>query len=515
MALGHDVEELRALIAEAPVYEWHPPSSNGHGPQPPTPAVDGEVPFPDRQLLFTDTRNAERLVALAGDDLRFDFDRGLWRMYRDGVWALDDLDEILLVAKRAVLGMHEELRNASFEDEEQRRKVLAKILAVESTGRLRAMCENARSERPANAALWDADPMLLNCRNGTVDLRSGELRAHVQADMLTKQCPTEYDQGADCPRFLAFLTEIMAGDDTLVAFLQRAFGLALIGAVREHVFFVFWGHGGNGKSITLATIQGILGEYARATAHDFLLHHDTPQHLEGLAMLRGVRLVTTIETDENAKLGESLIKALTGDDRITARYLYQPSFEYDPSGTFFLATNHKPTIRDPSNAMWRRVKLIPFTVTISPPPGQVERLLEEAPGILAWMVRGCLEWQARSAGGESGLGSCAAVDAATREYRAEMDTLAAFFSDRCELGAELMVSSADLYGAFEEWSKKSGEFTWSKRFLGTRLRDRADISLGTDKCWHGVGLRGLVPVASGGSYRQARQESMYQDSDAY
>ena len=450
---GHSIDELRALCLSAPPYTPIPPDQNGGG--------NGHVVHvdfggdggdeDDKLLRFTDTRNALRLVRTHGERLRYDYTRQLWRLYEHGVWLLDEREQILTIAKSVVRSMYGEIRHF---DPEERGKWLTKVMGVESTGRLVAMCSNAQSELPTSHEDFDRDPWLFNVVNGTVDLRSGELQEHRAGDKITKQAPVPYEPAAECPRFLNFLAETFPDDPDTIRTVQRGIGLSLVGTVKEHVLFICHGSGQNGKGTLLNLMLRVLGDYARATAHDFLVQRDTPQHLEGIASLRGVRFVVTSETAEGGRLSEALVKMLTGGDVRNARFMFKDSFNYIPSDTFWMATNARPVIRDPSKGMWRRVILVPFGVEVPEDrrdPDLPDKLWEEAPGILAWAVRGCLDWQA------NGLGRSEAITKATKGYQAEMDVLGAFIADRCDLGESESVTAADVFKAFVEWSAENGE----------------------------------------------------------
>lgn len=483
---GRSLADLAALIAVTQPYRTGPPPTNGSGNGSGPPSDEPPRPEPMPGLgLYSDTRNAARLVARHGADLRFDFTRGYWRIW-DGVrWKLDETDQIMRAAKAVVVAMHEELADL---DGEQAAKLRRVILAVESTGRLRAMIDNARSSLSSTHETWDPDPWLLNCANGTVDLRSGELLAHDPGFWQSKVCAVAYAPDATCPVWLTFLERIFGGDLELIAFLQRAIGLALVGAVVEHVLFVLWGVGANGKSAALGTVLGMLGDYGRQASPDLFIERETPQHTTNIAELRGVRFVSAIETSGGGRLSEVLVKVLTGGDQRNARFMHQDSFTYVPSDTFFLATNHKPVPRDNGPALWRRIRLIPFRVEI--PEGEQDaelptKLRAEWAGILAWAVRGCLDWRAH------GLGTPAAVRIATDSYRDAADALGNFLDDRCVVDPRASAPATPLYETYQSWCQENGEKPASQRFFGLRLGDRGFVKSrygkGGRKLW--VGLR--------------------------
>ena len=258
---------------------------------------------------------------------------------------------------------------------------------------------------------WDTDPWLLNTPGGTIDLRTGELRPNTQEDYITKVAAVT--PAGKCPIWLQFLAEITGGDQNLQDFLQRMFGYALTGVTTEHALFFLYGTGGNGKSVFINTISGILAEYHKPAPIETFTASQSERHPTDLAGLRGARCVTAVETEEGRKWAESKIKALTGGDAISARFMRQDFFEYVPQFKLIIAGNHKPGLRSVDEAIRRRFNLIPFTVTIPPEKRDLdlaEKLKAEWPAILQWGVEGCKQWQ------KIGLAPPKAVTDATNAY---------------------------------------------------------------------------------------------------
>jgi P4 family phage/plasmid primase-like protien len=472
-----------------------PPGSNGSGHVPAGDDLNGYHHGPDGMPAFTDTRNAQRFADRFGEHVRKDHTRGKkategWRLW-DGVhWARDQTEVVMLRAKEIVAELAAEIDSYN-ESAGMPANVLAMVrgyaLACESTGRLGALLQNAGSLLPATHETWDPDPYLLNCKNGTVDLHTGELLEHRPDRWQAKLAPVDYDPECKTPVWDAFLERVFAGDADLISFVQRAVGVSLVGKVIEHVLFVMYGNGANGKSTFVNVWVSLLGDYSREAAIDLLVEHANPQHPTSIAELDGVRFVAVGEL-RGQKFDEGLVKALTGGDARNARFMFQDSFVYVPTDTFWMATNHKPNIVGNSPGIWRRVRLLPFEVQI--PSEEQDRdlgakLRAEYPGILAWAVQGCLDWQAH------GLGHAAAVDAATAEYRTEMDTLAAFLGDQCVIGPELSVPAADLYKAYETWSEEGGEKPTTQKWFGLRLGERGFTRrrFGKERHWTWIGLR--------------------------
>jgi putative DNA primase/helicase len=357
----------------------------------------------------------------------------------------------------------------------------------------------ARSESgiPVTVDQLDRNPWLLNVNNGVLDLRTGDLRSHRRQDLMTRFAPVRYDPEATCPTWLAFLDRIMNGNQNLIQFLQRAIGYTLTGSARERVLFMLHGGGANGKSTLLETISTLLGDYAKSTRAETLLVKTYDGGIPNdLAALKGARFVSTSETEDGKRLAEALVKALTGGDTISARFLRGEFFTFRATFKLWLATNHKPTIRGSDNAIWDRIKLIPFEIRIPDEEQDKElpaKLQLEQPGILAWAIRGCLDWQRLH-----GLGEPLEVRVATANYRQDMDVVATFIEDCCVAANGAQVPAKQLYDAYRSWCEQSGERPVTQKTFGLRLQEkgfrpgRARSNGEQFRTWIGVGLAGLA-----------------------
>lgn len=446
-------------------------------------------------FAMTDLGNAERMARMHGEDIRFVKQWGRWLLWDGRRWATDDIDAI---QRRAATTIRAIYTAAANEEDPDTRLALSEWAAKsEDLRRLNAMTALARTLAgiAARPGEFDQGSMLLNCPNGTLDLRSGELRAHSRGDLLTRTCPVEYDAKAEAPRWVAFLEQIMGGDASLIEFLQRACGYALSGETSEQCFFMLHGSGSNGKSTFLDVLRVALGDYAQTAQFETLLASDANKASNDLARMVGVRLITCSEVQRGRRLNEQLIKQLTGSDPVTARFLFQEFFEFIPVAKFFLAVNHRPVIRGTDHAMWRRVRLIPFEVTIADDQKDKNlpaKLRHELPGILRWMVAGCLKWQA------DGLGAPAAMVEATQGYRSEMDLIGEFLEACCEIGDGQRVAKKALRQAYEAWHGEYGE----GQQVGTNLfrqllMDRGIREAKSDRVryWAGVRLREAIAEA--------------------
>ncbi len=439
------------------------------------------------EAQYTDTTNAERFAKRHGANVRYCHAWNKWLHWNGMKWCIDASGEIHMLAKEVVREMYREA--AQFIDDRDRRELVKHAARTEGVRGRSAMITALSWERDVwvGPEALDTDPWLFNCRNGTVDLRTGQLREHNRDDMITKMANTEYIASAECPRWKRFLTEITRGDEELIAFIAKAAGYALTADTREQAMFILHGNGANGKSTFLNTLLELFGDYAVPTPTETFMRRSGHQMSNDIALLRGTRLVTTIEADEGKQLSEPLIKQITGDDPMSARFLYGEYFTFRPLCKIFMATNHKPVITGTDNAIWRRIRLIPFTVTFPSERQDTQlgaRLKDEFPGILNWLIEGCLRWQAEA------LGVPCAVRDATDRYRGEMDVIGNFLRERCRLDDRATVRSRELYQAYEAWCDENNEKAGSERLLAFRLMDmgyekqkRSDA-----RYWHGIGL---------------------------
>lgn len=399
---------------------------------------------------FTDEALALRFTDRHSDELRYVAVWGRWLKWSGAVWQFDETLHAFDRARAVCRVASAEAPNARVG------AALANARTVAAIERL----AKADRRHAATVGQWDTDPWLLNTPAGVVDLRTGRLRAHDPADHMTKI--TAATPGGACPRWHQFLDRVTAGDAELYAFLQRVAGYALTGTTGEHALFFAYGTGANGKGTFLNTLAALMGDYAAIASMDTFTASRGERHPADLAMLRGARLVTAQETEEGRNWAESRIKALTGGDPITARFMRQNFFTFAPTFKLFIAGNHKPGLHGVDEAMRRRLHLVPFTVTIPAAERDPElpgRLKAEWGGILAWAIQGCLAWQRDS------LAPAAAVRAATDGYLDAEDALGTWLAERCRRIGYGGTESSALYADWTAWAKAAGEEVGSqKRF---------------------------------------------------
>jgi putative DNA primase/helicase len=385
----------------------------------------------DRPAEYSDDALALRFTEVYGNDLRYTAPWGRWNRWDLNCWRPDESLFVFDLARSVC-------RAASVE----RPKMAQRIGSAQTVAAIERL---ARADRRHAATIeqWDADPWLLNTPGGVVDLRTGQLRPAARADYMTKI--TAVAPGGECRLFRSFLSRITAGDEELQRYLQRMCGYILTGVTREDAIFFLYGTGANGKSKFLSAIAGLMGDYAKAAPIETFLDSKNEQHPTNLAGLQGARLVTAVETEDGRRWAESRMKALTGGDRISARFMRQDFFEYVPQFKLIIAGNHKPGLRTVDEAMRRRFNLLPFTVTIPAAERDLElgeKLREEWGGIFQWMIEGCPAWQSE------GLQAPKAVSDATKNCLASEDVLARWIEERCEENGIYWTSATEL---FTDW----------------------------------------------------------------
>jgi putative DNA primase/helicase len=438
---------------------------------------------------LTDLGNAERLGSRYGAVLRYCYERKRWLVWNGKVWEWDAGNKVAALAKLAVRNIYHEAGDEL--DEKKRKDIASHASKSESDPRLTGMINLAQSEPGIPIKLTDLDTnhWLFNCLNGTIDLQSGKLLPHRKEDLITILVHIEYDPNASCNLWMRFLDRVTGGNIELVSYLQRVVGYSLTGDTRSQTMFFLYGLGSNGKSTFITTIRKLTGGYGTKANTSLFMAKDRNSGgpSEDLANLQGKRFVMASEIEDGRRLAVVLIKEMTGGEAIRADRKYEHEIEFQPVHKIWLIGNHKPVITDTTLSIWRRVKLIPFTVTIpgkEMDPDLPAKLESELPGILAWAVKGCLEWQ------KYGLAEPKAVTNATSDYRHEQDILGDFIDDCCCLLPTAAVSKHELKTAYETWCNSTGSQPASQKTFRARLIERGvtEGKSGGTRYWKGIAL---------------------------
>jgi putative DNA primase/helicase len=420
------------------------------------------------KIQRTDSTNAMRLKEQFGRDIRYNAAWKKWLVWHKDHWRIDEGALIHDKGIQTVRSLYDDmLKTADLQD---RMEIEKFAVLSESMRRQEAFIKVASWYPELNVTSEDLDinPWLLNVKNGTIDLESGKFRAHCQEDMITKIANVEYDPKADCPAWKHFVREIMDYQSEVIQFLQTVTGWAITGDTSGQSMFILYGSGANGKSTFLNTIMHLLGDYAIATPTETFMKRNGDQITNDIARLRGTRFVTTTEAEQGRRLSEPLIKQITGNDKMTARFLYGEFFNFVPTFKIFMATNHKPVIKGTDHGIWRRIKLIPFTTRIEEAKQDKhleEKLKAEGSGILNWLIEGALRWR-----GE-GMNPPDDIRKATDEYQGEMDVIGNFLKECTIQRAGATIRIRELFKAYQDWCDQNNEHACSERFLSLRLKE--------------------------------------------
>lgn len=426
-------------------------------------------------------RMAYRLAASHRDRLLHVHGLG-WHYWTGTRWSLDDTGE----SRRAVLDVLRAALGESLTDKQLR----SDVRKCESATGVAGVLELAAALEPFAATVrdLDADPYLLNCANGTLDLRTMELCNHSPADRITKVTRAAYDAQAAAAVWPTFLARVLP-DEPVREYLQRVVGNALLGKVTEHVLPILTGEGRNGKGTFYGAVLHALGDYASTAEPDLFMFRDR-SHPTGEMDLLGRRLVVVSESDEGRKLAEATMKRLTGGDKIKARKMRQDFVEFDPSHLVLLVTNHLPRVSGDDPAVWARIRVVPFDVVIPPEernPHLDEELQLDADAILAWAVAGWADYQ------RGGLAEPDAVKVATGDYQRASDAVSRFIDECCVTNSPVMkATTGQLFDAWEKWRVTDGAEQVSQKAFGLAL-DRKGYPAGpasNGKRWRcGIGVR--------------------------
>lgn len=501
-SIGHDSTGPAAIFARASRLGWINPRSRiaqlsgvfGQSAIPAT-GTSGE-PIESASSPSTNLANAHRIVRHWGDRLLFVPNVGWHVREASGPWRCDEL-----AARRLVQGLGRIIAaeaagiasQAAAEDDKERREARHKAAAAmlkwaassESAKVLDHSLSMAAALLNCPAGDMDADTDVLGTPSAVLDLRTGQCRPYAAADRITKTTAVDFDPDATAPTWTRFVSEIMGSDAELIEYVQRLAGYALSGRRGEHLLPICWGSGANGKSTFLGALLYVLGGYAGAAAPGLLIQRFGNEHPTALADLQGLRLVIASETGEGGRLNEEQVKLLTGGEAIKARRMARDFYQFQPSHLLLLQTNHRPQVKGTDAGIWRRLRLLPFNVTVPEDRRDVklpEKLRAEAAGILAWCWRGWLAY------GAHGFNKPEAIEAATNEYRTSSDVVGAWLADTCEIDPTATTATGDLYASYSSWCHSNGEYARAQKELSERLGERGFQRFKTRAGWRWRGV---------------------------
>ena len=460
-------------------------------------SVSRYEPKPDTDQFMhfnlTDYGNAERLVSLYGDVIRYSTRRKAWLIWNGKVWEWDMGGiKIAKLAKKTTRNIYREA--ADEPDDDLRNELVKHARATERQVRIDAMIKSAESEPGIAVSLPDLDSnhWILNVNNGTIDLRTGVLKQHNQTDLITEMLPIDYDIEAKSAEWETFLRRILNDNTDLIAYVQRALGYSITGDQSEQAFFFCFGSGFNGKSTLLNACRLVLGNYATQVPPTAFMVDKTKRSGpdEAIASLNGKRLVCSTELEDGQRLSVSLVKRMTGGEPLWCEHKFERGYNFQPEYKLWLSGNHEPVITDTTNSIWYRLKKIPFTVEIPEvdrKKGYGEYLASEhSAAVLAWLVRGCVEWRQMGT-----LGEPEAVKQAVAEYRDQQDTLHDFLTERCFFRKSENIDQSELYRAYKKWCDDNDTYVISKPNFSNRIREKGVVAgrrHGNRATWVGIRL---------------------------
>lgn len=435
--------------APAPKYQYGPQEER-------TETTEEEQP--KRKYTLDDTGNAERFVDSFGKDIRYNYDNKCWVVWDGATWKRDDTQKVKKLADNLIKRMRREA--VETDDEKIADALMKNVRRLASSSGKEAMLKEATHMGgiATTNADYDKDPSLINCKNGVVDLRTGQIIHHDRKYMMSKNTGVAVDMENEPTEWLKALSAIFQGKQDVVEFVHRAVGYTMSGSVREQCFFQCYGNGSNGKSVFLNTIYSALGDYSLNAQVESILtrgNSSSGNASPDIARMNGARFVRTNEPNEGARFNEGLVKQLTGGDVVTARYLYGQEFEFKPVFKLWIACNYKITVRGTDKGIWRRMRLIPFEATFegkNADKGLESRIRKELPQVLGWAVKGCLAWQ------KDGLGMPEEIQKATLEYQEEMDVVKSFLKDCAVSDKNGKERAQDVFAEYREWARSGNEW---------------------------------------------------------
>ena len=456
-----------------------------------SPGVVYTQPIQDDHIEnWDDVTIAKLFVRDNQEFLRFNPEAKKWFAWTGSHWELDKGDLTIKKAAEFSQDLYRRVPNM-VNTSAQMKDANRQVARSNSNAGLKAFFDLSKSYLSVSQSNFDQNHYLLNVKNGTIDLKTGNLLPHNPNDFITRVCSFDYDKYAKIQAYKGFLESIQP-ELEVRNFIRRSLGYSLLGIARERAFWILYGNGNNGKSVFIDLFSEILNDYASEISSATVMRKPGPDSIPNdIARQKGKRFVVIPETDENEALNASLIKAMSSGDKITARFLFGEYFDFYFSGKIWIATNHKPRITDHSKGFWDRLKIIPFTVDI-PKQNVIKRdtllssLLDEAPAILNWMVQGCLEYL-----NNSDLKTPPIVQDEIDLYKYEQDSIAQFIDECCEIDASYQTANGDLYKKYVEFCKEAGEYQRSQRRFTQNLKERGFEQTRNfgQRVWQGISIK--------------------------
>ncbi|MEC3651394.1 phage/plasmid primase, P4 family [Bacillus subtilis] len=462
--------------------------------QPPASQVADTEEIIDTPPVFhlTELGNAERLVYYHGKNIRYCNELD-WLIWNGKMWEEDSKRQIEALTAQTLRAIYGEAK--AMEDSYRKKQLNDWAKKCERRNIRMNTILDTRPMVAVRKQELDSHKYLFNCENGVIDLKTGELLPHDREFLFTKISSVAYQKDADCPNWKAFLESIFIDEQgqpnyEIIDFMQKAIGYSLTGDTTEQVMFFLFGNGRNGKSTFINTVQQLLGDYGRQTNSDTFIKKKNDSSINNdIARLDGARFVSAVESEEGQQLSESLVKQITGGEKMSARFLRQEYFEFTPEFKVFFTTNHKPIVKGSDEGIWRRIRLVPFTVTI--PKEKVDKklpqkLAAEMPGILRWAVEGCLKWQ------KEGLKEPEVIRKATEGYREDMDILGPFLAERCVIHPAAKIESKEIYKEYKNWCFENDDVELKNRAFYRQLEIRGfkkEVGAKNKLFFFGIGLQ--------------------------
>ncbi|MGM0747111.1 MAG: phage/plasmid primase, P4 family [Bacillota bacterium] len=441
---------------------------------------------------LTELGNAERIVYYHGKNIRY-CNELEWLIWNGKMWQEDSKRKIEAITAQTLRALYGEAQ--ATEDGYRKKQLNDWAKKCERRNIRMNTILDTRPMVSVRKQELDSHKYLFNCENGVIDLKTGDLLPHDRDLLFTKISPVAYEKDADCPNWKAFMESIFIDEQgktnyEIIEFLQKAIGYSLTGETTEQVMFFLFGNGRNGKSTFINTVQHLLGDYGRQTNSDTFIKKKNDTSINNdIARLDGARFVSAVESEEGQQLSESLVKQITGGEKMSARFLRQEYFEFTPEFKVFFTTNHKPIVKGSDEGIWRRIRLVPFTVTI--PKDKIDKqlpqkLAAEMPGILRWAVEGCLLWQ------KDGLTEPEDIRKATEGYREDMDILGPFLVERCVIHPAAKIEAKEIYKEYKNWCYENDDVELKNRAFYRQLEIRGykkEVGAKNRLFFFGIGLQ--------------------------